>query len=165
VPVEFLTEDQAAAYGRFGGEPSRAELERFFFLDDSDRGRVEKRRGEHNQLGYAVQLGTVRFLGTFLTDPLDVPWSVVDYVAVQLDVADSSVIKRYTEREKTAYEHGRSVVARLLTSYPRDHKLEHCGGDERLLVAALSAYDIAAELLKRPRPRVCRAPTGRRAVP
>jgi hypothetical protein len=38
VPVEFLTDDQAAGYGRFTGEPSRAELERFFFLDDTDRG-------------------------------------------------------------------------------------------------------------------------------
>ena len=105
MPVEFLTDEQVAAYGGFAGEPSRAELERFFFLDDSDRRLVDKRRGQHNRLGFAVQLGTVRFLGTFLTDPLDVPWSVVDCVAVQLDVADASVITRYTEREKTAYEH------------------------------------------------------------
>jgi hypothetical protein len=35
MPVEFLSDDQAAAYGRFGGAPSRVELERFFFLDDT----------------------------------------------------------------------------------------------------------------------------------
>jgi len=29
----------------------------------------------------------------------------VDYLAVQLGVVDASVVKRYTEREKTAYEH------------------------------------------------------------
>jgi Domain of unknown function (DUF4158)/Bacterial regulatory proteins, tetR family len=52
-----------------------------------------------------VQFGTVRYLGTFLTDPVEVPWLVVDYVVVQLDVTNPSVIKRYTEREKTAYEH------------------------------------------------------------
>jgi hypothetical protein len=90
VPVEFLTDDQAAAHGRFTGEPSRADLER---------------RGEHNRLVFAVELGTVRYLGTFLADPVDVPWSMMNYVAVQLDVPDPSVIKRYTEREKTAYEH------------------------------------------------------------
>ena len=103
--MEFLTDDQAAEYGRFNGEPSRSELERFFFLDDVDRALVAKRRGAHNRVGFAVQLGTVRFLGLFLTDPLAVPWSVVEYVAVQLDVPDPSVVKRYTEREKTAYEH------------------------------------------------------------
>jgi len=36
VPVEFLSDEQAEVYGQFIGEPSRAELERFFFLDDAD---------------------------------------------------------------------------------------------------------------------------------
>lgn len=57
-------------------------------------------------LGFAVQLGTVRFLGTFLSpDPLDVPWNVVDYLVGQLGIADPSVVKRYTDRRMTAYEH------------------------------------------------------------
>jgi hypothetical protein len=51
------------------------------------------------------------FFGLFLTDPLAVPWSVVEYVAVQLDVPDPSVVKRYTEREKTAYEHAWEIRA------------------------------------------------------
>ncbi|GGK52169.1 DUF4158 domain-containing protein [Streptomyces flaveus] len=37
MPVEFLTDDQAEAYGKFVEEPTRPELERFFFLDDVDR--------------------------------------------------------------------------------------------------------------------------------
>lgn len=98
VPVDFLSDEQVATYARFTGVPGRAELERFFFLDDLDRELVAKRRGDHNRLGFAVQLGTVRYLGTFLTDPLDVPWPVVDYLAVQLGVEDASVVKRYTDR-------------------------------------------------------------------
>jgi len=105
VPVEFLSDEQAAAYGRFDGELSSAELERFFFLDDADRRLVERRRSDHTRLGFAVQLGTARFLGTFLADPLEVPWGVVVYVAAQLGVADPSVVKRYTERPKTPLEH------------------------------------------------------------
>jgi len=36
VPVEFLTDAQAGAYGRFVGALSRRELDGFFFLDDAD---------------------------------------------------------------------------------------------------------------------------------
>ncbi len=72
MPVEFLSDEQVAAYGAFMAAPPRAELERCFFLDDADLRLVGQRRGEHRRLGFALQLGTVRFLGRFLEDPLDV---------------------------------------------------------------------------------------------
>jgi TnpA family transposase len=105
VPVEFLTDEQAVAYGSFREEPTRPELERFFFLDDADRALIGKRRGDHNRLGFALQVCTVRYVGLFLEDPLAVPWPVVDYLAEQLGVEDASVVKRYTDRQMTAYEH------------------------------------------------------------
>ena len=77
MPVEFLTDAEAAAYGRFLGSPSRAELEWAFFLDDLDKELVARRRGDHNRLGFALQLTTVRWLGTFLPGPLEVPGDVV----------------------------------------------------------------------------------------
>src|SRR6266508_1013698 len=58
-----------------------------------------------NRLGYALQLVTVRHLGTFLTDPTDVPTVVLDFVAEQLGVSDPSRAKGYLEREKTRFEH------------------------------------------------------------
>src|SRR5680860_302345 len=101
MPVEFLTDDEAAAFGRFAGMPSRTDLERVFFLDDEDLALVAARRGEHSRLGFALQLVTVRWLGTFLEDPLDVPVVVLDFMAEQLGVDDPSRVKEYTERRTT----------------------------------------------------------------
>jgi Domain of unknown function (DUF4158)/Tn3 transposase DDE domain len=105
MPVEFLTDEQAAAYGRYAGTPARAELERFFFLNDRDRELVNLRRRPHTRLGFAVQLGTVRFLGTFLQNPIDVPVEVVAYQASQLGIEDVSCLRAYVEREMTPHEH------------------------------------------------------------
>ncbi|MER6691671.1 Tn3 family transposase [Streptomyces minutiscleroticus] len=106
MPVEFLTDEQAEAYGKFAEVPTRPELERFFFLDDVDRDLIELRRSTHHQLGFALQMCTVRYIGRFLPDdPLDAPWPVVEHLAAQLGIEDPSVVKRYTERPKRAYEH------------------------------------------------------------
>lgn len=103
--MEFLTDAQAAGYGRFDGVPARADLERFFVLDEADRNLLGDRRGDHHRLGLMLQAATVRFLGRFLEDPLDVPWPVVEYLAAQLGIADVSCVKRFTDRPMTAYEH------------------------------------------------------------
>jgi len=58
-------------YGRFSAY-SRVELERFFHLDDEDRRLIEARRRDYNRLGFALQVVTVRHLGMFLPDPLEV---------------------------------------------------------------------------------------------
>jgi hypothetical protein len=58
----------------------------------------------------ALQLVTVRHVGAFLADPLDVPLVVLDYVAAQLGVADPSCVKRYAERDKTRLEHQREIA-------------------------------------------------------
>jgi Domain of unknown function (DUF4158) len=113
VPVEFLTDEQAASFGRFTGAPSRSQLERCFLLDDDDLVLVGRRRSDTMKLGFGVQLGTVRYLGTFLPDPVDVPTVVVDYVAEQLGIADASCIKAYGERSKTAYEHAWEIQRAL----------------------------------------------------
>ncbi len=91
-------------YGRFGAF-SRVELERFFHLDDEDRRLIAARRRDYNRLGFALQIVTVRHLGMFLADPLEVPPEVVDYLADQLEIEDPSCVKRYTDREKTKLEH------------------------------------------------------------
>jgi len=105
MPVEFLTESQQESYGRFAGEPSPAELARYFHFDDTDRVLIRKRRSAPNRLGFALQLGTVRYLGTFLPNPIGVPPGVIAYVGRQLAIPDASSLAEYMEREATRLEH------------------------------------------------------------
>jgi hypothetical protein len=72
VPAEFQTDAEAASYGRYNEPPPRRAGEGLL-PRDADKALIARRRGDHNRLGFALQLTTVRYLGLFLADPLDVP--------------------------------------------------------------------------------------------
>ncbi len=97
-------------YGRFP-VLSRVELERFFHLDDEDRKLIADRRRDSNRLGFALQVVTVRYLGMFLPDPVDVPVELVEYLAEQLGIDDPTCVKAYTDRKQTRYDHQDEIVA------------------------------------------------------
>jgi hypothetical protein len=105
MPAEFLSAEHRVAYASFVEVPSLPDLEKFFFLDSFDRNVIAQSRADSHRLGVAVQIGTVRYKGLFLEDPLAVPWPVVDYLADQLGIGDASQAKKYAERPKTTYEH------------------------------------------------------------
>lgn len=95
MPVDFLTPAQRDAYGRYAGAPGRDELERYFHLSDDDCLTVQTLRGHHNRLGYAVQLTSVRYLGTFPDDMMAVPPVVLHTLCRQLAIPDPACLQAY----------------------------------------------------------------------
>ncbi|WP_327581941.1 DUF4158 domain-containing protein [Nonomuraea sp. NBC_00507] len=111
MPHEYLSDEQVGRYGRFMADPTPEELERFFFLDEAALAEALKRRGQHNRLGWSLQWGTARMLGTFLTDsgPAEVPEVAIRYVAEQLGIEDWTVVKEYGDRWQTPYDHAAQI--------------------------------------------------------
>ena len=110
MPVEFLSDEQAARYGRYHQDPTPEQLTRCFYLSEQDQVFIAQRRRKRNRLGCAVQLCTLRYLGTFLSEPTQVPRAIVETLAVQLQV-DSDVLQNYRTRVSTWYEHQTLILA------------------------------------------------------
>jgi Domain of unknown function (DUF4158) len=95
VPVGFLTDEQRRRYGRFHGDPTPEDLTRYFHLDDSDRSLVALHRGDHNRLGFAVQLCAARYLGTSPEDLTETPTTVVAVLGHQLSIEQVNCFADY----------------------------------------------------------------------
>jgi Domain of unknown function (DUF4158) len=112
MPVEFVTADQQRRYGRYTEDPSPLPLARSVHFDDRDHQLLAQCQTDHTRLGLAVQPGTVRFLGTFLADPPDVPATVVASVAPPSGVRDLTRSAQYRSRD-TQWGH----VAKIRRAY------------------------------------------------
>jgi hypothetical protein len=95
MPISFLTPAQRENYGRYAATPTPDQLSRFFHLSDDDLREIRICRGEHNRLGFALQLSAVRYLGTFPDDPVAVPAEVVQTLAHQLDIVNPDALRTY----------------------------------------------------------------------
>lgn len=102
MPVSFLSTTQRERYGRYPDVLSSEELARYFHLDDDDREWIATKRRDSHRLGYALQLTTARFLGTFQEDPTAVPGAVLHALSSQLDITDPAdcVVAYRTSRQR-----------------------------------------------------------------
>jgi Domain of unknown function (DUF4158) len=93
-------EDLPVCRGRSGpslphGEVNSEDISHYFHLDDSDHNLIALHRGNHNRLGFAVQLCTVRYLGAFPEDLTETPATVVSILGRQLDIEDTTCFGEY----------------------------------------------------------------------
>ena len=111
MPIGFLTDAQRRSYGCFNGEPTSDQLARYFHLDDADLKIIGERRGDHNRLGFAVQLCTVRFLGAFLENLSETAPGAVAFLGRQLGLQDPSVFSNYCLSE-ARWDHATEIRSR-----------------------------------------------------
>ncbi len=108
MPIGFLSDAERERIDGFPAQIVPGDIETYFTLSRADRKQIPRTTSAANRLRFAVQLGTLRFLGFCPDDLSTTPESVVSFVAKQLDVAPSE-LARYGRRGQTRTEHLRQI--------------------------------------------------------
>ena len=103
-PEILLTEDQRRELTHISNSISEDGIVRYYTLNDHDLELIHQRRGNHNKIGFAVQLCLLRHPGWSTNIIEEVPTSVLSYIATQVGVNQRD-IQYYSQREKTRREH------------------------------------------------------------
>ncbi|MDQ0495291.1 TnpA family transposase [Paenibacillus brasilensis] len=80
------------------------DLATHYTLTEYDIEIINQHRRDHNRLGFAIQLCTLRNPGCSVVDLPEVPESLIKYVALQLDI-DPETYFLYARRDPTRREH------------------------------------------------------------
>ena len=116
MPVSILTPTQRRQYGRFAETPSAEQIAKYCFLSPQEIANVVARRPQPwQQMGFAIQLMTVRFLGTFLDrrDVINVPQILVAFAAQQLHLRDIPNLSPYKKSIDVIRSHRDSIRERF----------------------------------------------------
>jgi TnpA family transposase len=108
VPVGFLSDAERERLDSFPAQVVPGDIETYFTLSRADRRQIPRTASPANRLGFAIQLGALRFLGFCPDDLTTVPEAVVTFVARQIDVAPGE-LARYGRRGQTRTEHLRQI--------------------------------------------------------
>lgn len=76
-------------------------------MHEKDLELMETIRRPATRLGFALQLVSLRFLGTFILDLTNIPQNVLSYVATQLNIDPGEII--YYSRRQTRYQHTKLI--------------------------------------------------------
>jgi len=106
MPTRHLSDEQRQRYARFDAAPSPDQLARYFHMDRGDRELVDGLRGDHNRLGFALMLGSARFLGAFPGAGPDIPRPVTAFLIDQLGLEPAAGFKSY-------FDHGGQRIRHL----------------------------------------------------
>lgn len=158
MPGRFLSEAERHRLNRFPPEISPEDVITYFTLASTEVALVNQRRGETNRLGFALQLGALRYLG-FCPDELTAaPVVIVTYLADQLNLS-ASLLADYGHRAQTRTEHWQEVMTYLgfrpvttvdlegLKQWLVERALEH---DRPILLFQMAAERLYAAKLVRP---------------
>ena len=105
MPTRHLSDEQRQRYASFAIAPSPDQLARYFHLDRSDREITDGLRGDHNRLGFALMLGSARFLGIFPGADLEIPGSVTAFLVNQLDLKEAPSLTGYFDHNGQRIRH------------------------------------------------------------
>lgn len=75
-----------------------------YVLSEEDIFNINRKRGDHNRLGFALQLCAFRYPGRFIQSDEILPEKLVAFVSAQLGVNPREV-EIYAKRTQTHYEH------------------------------------------------------------
>jgi hypothetical protein len=80
MPGQFLTPAEREQLGAFPPSPTEDDIITFFTLSPEDEKLINQCSGDYNQLGFALQLRTLGYLG-FVPDELtSAPLSIVEHL-------------------------------------------------------------------------------------
>lgn len=112
MPVRFFSDADRERLSRFPTALPWEDCITYFTLAPTDLQLVRAHRGDQQRIGFALQLGALRYLGFAPDELTTAPESVVRYVAQQLEVAPKA-LALYGAREHTRTDHLQEIQAYL----------------------------------------------------
>lgn len=97
-----LTEKQRKVLLAFPED--EASMLNHYVLSEEDISYINSKRGDHNRLGFALQLCAFRYPGKLIQSDEPLPEKLVHFVSAQLGI-DPNEVRIYEKRKQTHYEH------------------------------------------------------------